>query len=69
MSIVVTVLGGIWCVVGLGFGVCFPCVSNSAAISVCIYRMVATILVVLVVWVCVSSYSMYRILLRKFSIL
>ena len=48
--------------------VCFPfCPSNNTAMSLCIYMNVATILVVFVVDVDVSSYSMYLILFLRFS--
>jgi hypothetical protein len=45
------------------------CPWNSAAISICIYSTAATILVVFVVEVEVSSCSMYRTLFLRFSIL
>jgi hypothetical protein len=48
--------------------VCCPfCPSNNAAISFCIYKTVATILVMFVVDVDVLSYSMYLILFLRFS--
>ena len=54
---------------GCAGGTCFGChyASNSAVMSAFIWSMVATILVVFVVWVLVSSCSMYLILFLRFS--